>query len=163
MPRHIIPHKDQMERGQSFVELMIGMVFFLFFVMGLLDLGRLYFFYVALEDSAGEAALYLALNSTCPGPPGDAVCSAVVGGCPAKCADPNNAKNRATNASGLIDMSKAGASLSYKFTPKTATNEDMVTVDLAYPFEVLTPIISNIVGGGTITLHSSATQVLLQQ
>lgn len=150
-----------LERGQSFVELSLGMVFFLFFVLGLLDLGRLYFLYVALEDSAGEAALYLALNASCPGPPGDAVCSSLVDGCPAKCADPNNAKSRATNASGLIDFTRAGTKMAYIFSPATETSEEMVEVKLSYPFELMTPIISQIVGSETIVLHSNASQTLL--
>jgi len=153
--------RDKLEQGQSFVELALGFVFFLFFVMGVLDLGRLFFFYVALEDSAGEAALYLALNANCPGPPGDPVCSAVVGGCPSTCAYPNNAKARASEASGLIDMSKTGALLSYKYIPATIDNEEMVNVRLVYPFELLTPVINNIVGDDTITLQSEASQVLL--
>jgi hypothetical protein len=159
MRKTVIRHK--LEQGQSFVEMALGFVFFLFFVMGVLDLGRLYFFYVALEDSAGEAALYLALNAKCPGPPGDAVCSAVVGGCPAKCADPNNAKARASAASELIDMSKPGAKLAFAFLPATTYREDMVEVKLEYPFELLTPVINNMVAGGKLTLRASASQVLL--
>ncbi len=153
--------KRKVEQGQSFVELALGFVFFLFFVMGVLDLGRLYFFYVALEDSAGEAALYLALNADCPGPPGDPVCSAILGGCATDCANPNNAKYRASNASELINMSTAGASLSFEFLPATTTSEDMVKVKLEYPFKLLTPVIENMVSGGTLTLKAEASQVLL--
>jgi hypothetical protein len=149
------------EEGQSFVELALGMVLFLFFVMGVLDLGRLYFYYVAMEDSAGEAALYLALNADCPGPPGDPVCSSIVGGCKADCADPNNAKYRASHASSLVDLSTPGSSLSFQFLPKTSTSEDMVTVKIEYPFELLTPVISRMVSGGKLTLTSKASQVLL--
>lgn len=155
--------RHHLERGQSFMELALSFVFFLFFIMGVLDLGRLFFLYVALEDSAGEAALYLALNGKCPGPPGDPVCSAVVGGCSSTCTDPNNAKARASDASGLIDMSKPGATLSYEYIPASADNEEMVKVRLVYPFELLTPIINDIVGGDTLTLQSEASQVLLHE
>ncbi len=161
MARETESRQNILERGQSFVELSIGLVLFLFFVMGLLDLGRLYFVYVALEDSAGEAALYLALNANCPGPPGHATCGKVDGGCPAKCANPNNAIDRASKASGLINMNKAGASLNFEFRAATSSAEEQVHVELAYPFELITPIIRDVVGGGTITLHSEATQVLL--
>lgn len=153
--------RHELERGQSFIEMALGTVFFLFFVMGVLDLGRLYFTYVALEDSAGEAALYLALNAQCPGAPGDVTCSSVVGGCPATCANPNNAKYRASNASNLVDMTKSGASLSYQYLPATTSTEAMVRVKLDYPFNLMTSVISNIVGSNRLTLHAEATQVLL--
>lgn len=153
--------RDKLEQGQSFVELALSFVFFLFFLLGVLDLGRLFFIYVALEDSAGEAALYLALNAECPGPPGDPVCSAVDGGCPSTCTNPYNAKARAADASGLIDMSKTGAVLSYEYIPATADNEEMVRVKLVYPFKLLTPVINKLVGTDTITLQSDVSQILL--
>src|SRR6266478_5684426 len=86
------------QKGQSFVEFSLGLVFLLLIVSGLLDLGRLYFTHVALEDAVGEAALYLSLNPHCKDP-SDGL----------ECANPNNAKYRLTNAaSGQgIDWSKA--------------------------------------------------------
>ena len=53
---------SQFEQGQSLVEFAVGLVVILVILCGLLDLGRAYFIYVALEDGAGEAALYLSIN-----------------------------------------------------------------------------------------------------
>jgi len=50
---------QQAERGQSLVEMSIGFIILTLIVMGILDLGRVYFLNLALEDAAGEAALYL--------------------------------------------------------------------------------------------------------
>ena len=162
--------KPLLERGQSFTEMALGFVFFLFFVMGMLDLGRLYFQFVALEDAAGEAALYLALNADCPGPPYDVACSKIsyedaegntINNCPPKCGNPNNARSRASNASNLIDFTKDGAEIDFVRLPATSTREDMVEVTLKYPFELLTPVIADIVGDDRVVLETSASQVLL--
>jgi hypothetical protein len=164
------PEKHLLERGQSFTEMALGFVFFLFFVMGFLDLGRLYFQFVALEDAAGEAALFLALNADCPAPPYHEDCAKITYededgnsfiGCPPKCAGDNNARARASNASNLIDFTKEGATLEFVRLPATATREDMVEVTLKYPFELLTPVIADLVGKNTVVLEASASQVLL--
>ena len=55
-------HSQRLESGQSLVEVAFGMVILLVLLAGVLDLGRMYFTFVALEDSVGEAALYLAIN-----------------------------------------------------------------------------------------------------
>jgi hypothetical protein len=137
-----------LERGQSFVEAALGFVFFLIFLMGLFDLGRAFFIFVALEDSAGEAALYLAINKDCP--------KADAG----SCADPNNAEYRAKNASGdQLNWSKVVFN-EPEYLPDTGAGE-MVKVKLEYPFDLLTPIITNIVGSNTLTLTAEATEVLL--
>lgn len=156
-------HHHKLERGQSFTEMALSFVFFLFFVMGMLDLGRLYFLFVALEDSAGEAALFLALNANCPDEPGSEMCTTMMteGDCPEHCIDPNNARDRAEKASGLIDMDKEDADLSYELLPATETSEYMVRVILEYPFDLLTPVVADLVGSGTVKLRAEATQVLL--
>jgi Flp pilus assembly protein TadG len=70
------------ERGQSLVEMALTLPILLLILSGLIDLGRVYFTYVALEDVVGEAALYLSINPDC------------IKADPAlpKCADPNNAE-----------------------------------------------------------------------
>lgn len=165
-----MPNKHLLERGQSFTEMALGFVFFLFFVMGMLDLGRLYFQFVALEDAAGEAALYLALHADCPAPPSHPDCAKItyddgegntVTGCPPKCAGNNNARARAANASNLIDFTKEGAELEFVLLPATSKREDMVEVTLKYPFELLTPVIADIVGDDRVVLEASASHVLL--
>ena len=46
------------ERGQSLVEFAVGIAFILIMLAGVLDLGRAYFSYLALQDAAQEGALY---------------------------------------------------------------------------------------------------------
>lgn len=171
-----LSRKYLFERGQSFTEMALGFVFFLFFVMGMLDLGRLYFQYVALEDAAGEAALFLALNADCPGPPGmNETCADIEWieviddveytryGCPPKCSGDRNARARASAASNLLEFTDDKGTIDFVRLNATATREDMVEVTLTYPFELLTPVISDLVGSDTVVLKASASQVLLSK
>lgn len=172
------PRPHRLEQGQSFIEMALSFVFFLFFVMGLLDLGRLYFQFVALEDAAGEAALYLALNVHCPSDV-DSECSHFYttelppelqpdnnSQCADVCTATNNAWSRADEASNLIDLGELGApatgvTVDLEFVPAAGGSEDMVQVTLEYPFDLMTPIIADIVGANTVTLTAQASQVVL--
>ena len=138
-------YRKRLEDGQSLVEISISFLFFIFFLLGLLDLGRAYFLMVALEDSAGEAAAFLSINPECD------VAEA--------CADPNNAEWRAANAVGdQLDWSSATISVYYPTVGTGTGNQVRVRID--YPFTPMTPIISNI-AGNSLTLAGDATQIIL--
>ena len=49
------------ERGESLVEFAIGITFLLVVLAGILDLGRAYFSYIALQDTAQEGASYASI------------------------------------------------------------------------------------------------------
>jgi hypothetical protein len=134
--------------GQSLVELSLGFAFFLFFLLGMLDIGRLYFIYVAMEDGAAEAALYYALNAQCE--------TAADG---PDCVDPNNALYRAEHASSQqVDFGWDDVVLDCDEIAASADNEDMVQCSITYPFKTLTPIITTI-AGGSINLTAEAAHV----
>jgi hypothetical protein len=140
------------QKGQSLVEFSLGLVFLLIIVSGLIDLGRLYFTHVALEDAAGEAALYLSLNPRCIKPTdGDGV----------ECLNPNNAEYRIKNAGGQeVDWSKA----SYVWgVPNPYAVGETVKVTVNYSYQLLTPIIPKIAGINPITLTSSASQTIITE
>lgn len=138
------------ERGQSLVEMTIGLLVLLVILFGLLDLGRLWFVFVALEDGAGEGALYLSINPDCPqddSDPSNGVCD-----------DPNNALWRAQHAGGgLVDWSSVLVTIS----PAPPYEEgDTVEVSIAYPFQLLTPTVPDIAGGTAIILTAHAGEVV---
>lgn len=144
--------RNRWESGQSLVEMMLGFMFFLVVLLGVLDLGRLYFVYIAMEDGANEAALYLALNAACPEPD------------TGECADPNNARYRAEHASSQqINFDWDQVVIGYEFVAATETTEAMVKVSLTYPFELLTPIITDIVGDDVFVLKTEATHVRIAE
>ena len=131
-----------------------GMVVLLILLLGLLDLGRMYFTFVALEDSVGEAALYLAINPQCP----DASAGS-------DCADPNNAEYRARHAGGsVVDWSvtviKFDIPTDSSGNPITSVGEP-VSVTLEYPYYLITPIIPRIAGVNPLTLSTHASQVII--
>ena len=140
---------SQFEQGQSLVEIAVGLVVILVILCGLLDLGRAYFIYVALEDGAGEAALYLSINPECRYE-SDGI----------HCANPNNAEFRARNAGGLqVDWSHASITID---RPALGVGEP-VSVTVEYPFPLVTPLIPRIVGGDFITLTAKASQVTIRE
>jgi hypothetical protein len=136
------------ERGQSLVEFSLGLVLLLLVVCGLLDLGRLYFTFVALEDAAGEAALYLSLNPQC-------IHESVT------CANPNNADFRARNSGGQeVDWTKANIKFD---VPPTFGVGESVKVTIDYSYGLLTPIIPRIVGLNPIKLTATASQIIITE
>ncbi|MCK5645364.1 MAG: pilus assembly protein [Anaerolineales bacterium] len=52
------------ENGQGFVEFAVGITFLLILLAGILDLGRAYFSYIALQDAAQEGASYASIAPT---------------------------------------------------------------------------------------------------
>ena len=52
------------ERGQSLVEFALMFVVLSLILMGILDVGRLYYAFVGLQDAVGEGAQYATMNLT---------------------------------------------------------------------------------------------------
>lgn len=50
------------EHGESLVEFSIGITFLLILLAGILDFGRAYFSYIALQDAAQEGASYASIS-----------------------------------------------------------------------------------------------------
>ncbi|MCC6614096.1 MAG: pilus assembly protein [Anaerolineae bacterium] len=137
-----------LERGQSLVEVSIGFVILVIIVSGLLDLGRAYFIHIALEDGAGEAALYLSINPGCrTAADGD------------DCADPNNAEYRALNAGGAqVDWPAATINIE---RPDPYGVGDPVSVSITYPFHLISPFVPRFAGINPIYLGVNASQVII--
>ncbi len=159
------------EKGQSLVEMAVGMVILVMLLSGLLDLGRIFYIYVALEDAAGEAALYLSIDPYCrdSGDIRDPTPSNINGD-ECRCADPNNAHFRAQRAPGadIIDWSLVnyaptvpGRYVDGDFEP-LVTPGGQVTVELTYPVGLLTPIMPRFYGVNPIVLKSTATQTIIR-
>jgi len=160
--------KGKEQKGQSLVEMTLGTVILVFILSGVLDFGRAYFTFIAMEDAVGEAALYFAIDPDCPDDSGGGVCT-----------DPNNAESRAQDvanvADNLIDWADPTTILTVSFydDPDTVGVDgdydadtlydegEVVQVSLQYNFELYTPIVSQIVGDDLITLRTDATQTIV--
>lgn len=138
------------EKGQSLVEMTLGFGILILLFMGIVDIARAYFVYVAMEDSVGEAAVYMSINPDCrfstDGP---------------DCADPNNAWFRAQNASNSeIEWSRAVLQFD---RPGTYGVGETVVATLSYRFELITPVISRLFASDGINLQTSASQTILTE
>ncbi len=138
----------------------IGFVILSMLVMGILDLGRAYFLNLALEDAAGEAALYLSLYPTCPDERT---------GCPGM----NNAQSRAvTSGGGNVDWSVAEFIYEYlrpsdsdwssSIPANPIPSGTLVRVTIRVPYQVLTPVVSGITRTTGILLGATAISVVVQ-
>jgi hypothetical protein len=151
------------QRGQSLVEFSLGLIVLTLILSGILDLGRAYFLFVALEDGAGEGALYLAINPACPIPD-----------ISADCTDPNNALYRVTHAGGGRldwDLPDVDFSLCYDkgfaevctdgsdpaFTLPLYGAGTTVSVTIAYPYRLVTPLVSQIAEEVMLTVKATQT------
>jgi len=57
--------KQRFERGQSFVEMAIGMIILIVLLGGLFDVGRAFIILTTVENATGEGALYGATHPEC--------------------------------------------------------------------------------------------------
>jgi Flp pilus assembly protein TadG len=143
-------NERQSERGQSMVEIALTLPILILLLGGLLDLGRVYFTQVALEDSVGEAALYLSINPACRYASDGAAC-----------ADPNNAYYRAKNSVGAeVDWTRV--SIAFE-RPDVYGVGDPVKVTIRYPFDLMTPILPKALKMNQLNLLTAATQMIVTE
>lgn len=126
------------ERGQSLVEFAIMLPVLLIILAGVLDLGRLYYAYVAVTDAAAEGASYAAIKPD----------------------DSAGIYKRAQAASGG-QVQLAPELVHVDPDPPPTQSGAPVTVTVAYTFTLLTPMMRAIVPDSTLLLQAQANQVVL--
>jgi Flp pilus assembly protein TadG len=148
------------ERGQSLVEFVFMAIVLGILLLGVLDLGRAYFTYMALLDAAGEGATYGSVNPTkwcnlshtnfdsCPGDRDDS-------------ADPDNITYRVVNSAPvgtLVDWSQAIVLVESDPTIKPGR---AITVTVTTDYQLLTPFVGSIVGSQILPLRAQASAAIL--
>jgi Flp pilus assembly protein TadG len=118
------------ERGSVLTETALVLPFLLLLTLGVVDIGRAYFDAARIQEAAQEGAMYAALN---PGSPTDAIARA----------EEVNAKPDVTGA-----------------VTVTCPATDQVTVTVSYTFDLVTPLIGNLLGSTLDLSHSETSQVL---
>lgn len=118
------------ERGAALIEAAILIPFLLLLVFGVIDFARAFFDAAKVQEAAQEGAVYASLN---PGEPADAIA-------------------RAEEAISNPDFTGA--------VTVTCPSSDQVTVTVAYTFNLVTPIISNVFGPTLDLSHSETARVL---
>ena len=125
------------ERGQSMVEFAIALPILLIILAGVLDLGRLYYAYVAVTDAAGEGAAYAAMRPD----------------------EYDEIFERAQDATGgMVVLDEEG---SVVVDYETLGSGDPITVTVSYSHTLVTPLINVIVPDGRLILRAVATEAIL--
>jgi Flp pilus assembly protein TadG len=126
------------EKGQSLLEFALIVPILLIILAGVLDLGRLYYAYVAVTDAAAEGASYAAIH-----PQANARAEVL---------------QRAQEASGaLVQIDPTMVQID---CPAIAAGAP-ITVTVSYSFTVATPLLNVIVPSGELRLRAVATESIL--
>ena len=127
---------------------------------GVIDLGRGFFVYIAIQNSAAEGALFAAMSPTC-AHNGDPTFRGVV------CTDPNNVDYRAKHESsdGLVDPNRMTVSVLYsngtnQYSAANISEGNPITVTIGYSFTLIGPF-SNMVPGRQLWIEARAQQNIL--
>lgn len=126
------------QKGQSLLEMALVLPVLLIILAGLLDLGRLYYAYVAIKDAAGEGATFAAIH-------------------PEESSRAELYERVQTASGGLVRIDPALIKVDCPVIAAGAT----VTVTVGYSFTVATPLVNAIVPGGVIPLRAVASEVIL--
>lgn len=140
------------QAGQSLVEFAAGLVVLIILVSGVLDIGRAFMSFVAMENGAGEGALFASVH-----PRWVDECTPLE-----KCGcDPEFAtiesRTMGESPGGFVDWDNATVDV----TAPTITVGYPITVTVTYSYPLLTPFISQLVGNGTLPLRASATEIIM--
>jgi Flp pilus assembly protein TadG len=122
-------------RGQALTEVLIVMPLLLVLIMGAIDVGRLLFASVALEEAAQEGALFAAYQP----------------------ADENPIRDRVLSSTTANEVEGATVTVDCVATPAPGTIE--VTVEADYP--LITPIVSSMLGS-PVTLSATVIATNIQ-
>jgi len=152
------------ERGQGLVEFTLMVVFLTVLLMGIFDLGRAYFSYLALKDAAQEGAYYGSAFPQCVGNRVDQI-----NGFSQACADPNNIPFRvrhSTPTGSLVDMTSAAAQVTVDLpcgNPCVGMQAGQsLTVTVTYQYKLLTPFVGAIANGQVLTLTAKSSAVIVR-
>ena len=116
-------------------------------LMGVFDIGRAYYAFIALQDAVGEGAAFAAMNPYC-----------ITASSDTQCADPNNVTWRTKNASpaGMVISS----SISVQVFVSDMSSGSPITVTSSYTHPLATFVIGSIVGSNELPLQARAAAII---
>jgi Flp pilus assembly protein TadG len=141
--------ENRPESGQSLVEFALVALLVMLILAGVLDLGRAFFTYVALQDAAGEGSAYGAVRPTW-------VEHTSV---PGQSNDPNNIVYRVKNSSFNSNIIKWEDTIVEVEVPSAEAYQP-ITVTVSFTYTVMTPVIQAITGD-SIVLRATSVQLIL--
>jgi len=164
----LLKRKRQSQQGQSLIEFALTLPILVLILSGLLDLGRAYFTFIALEEAAAEGALYLAIDPACPSESASGF----------ECDNPNNALYRA-NSSGNNEFDPTIAQWNIPYDSIRQGDANFIdprvdecsnigctlAVQVRYPYDFLTPgmeaLATQVLGDDGLILEVAAYQLVV--
>ncbi len=133
--------KRRTERGQSLTELAISFVLLVTILAVGVDLGRVFFSFIALREAAEEGAIYGSLNSV--DTPG------IIARVRSSSSSPVDLSNTS-----LVDVSVS--------TPGGTCAGNTLEVTVVYQFQLTMPFVATFIGTQTFPLTVSSTSTILR-
>ena len=165
LTKRFLPKREnaRSEAGQSLLEFSLMMIFLVVLLMGVLDLARAYFTYLALKDAAAEGAYFGSVFPQCVDEDGYDLDNNGVDDEGAACLEDHNIPYRVEHSllrGGLIDWNTS----SIKVTPPDRPIEsgDVITVAVSTQYTLITPFVSAIVEGQVLTLTASSAATIIR-
>ena len=157
MRRYISNDRTKGEDGQSLVEIALTLTIAIIILSGILDLGRVYFTYLALQDAAAEGAAYGLIHPTWQYPPGHPLASTLPYTNTNN--DPNNIYYRVQNEApaGVVNLISTTVTTEVLFP----TPGNKITVSVSYDYNLITPIVQLFAGGPTMKITGTAVQTIV--
>jgi Flp pilus assembly protein TadG len=146
------------ERGQSLTELAVSLTMLFILLAGIVDLGRAFFTYIALRDSAQEGALYGSYyNAT--GDPNDTWCKIIdrvrfTSDKPFDFSGTTVGVKIGSNATQTFPNGAVPASPCPSLTDPSAGDEIIVTVSYDN-FQITMPFLGSLIGNQTVSITAS--------
>ncbi len=147
---HGVRHRPTTGRhaGQGLVEFVLVSVIVLILTMGLADVGRMYYTFLALQTAAGEGVSFAQVYPSC-------VTSA-------NCANPDNVTFRVRNSApraGLVDWTHTTVAVD---APHGSGAGQPIDVIVRYDYRLIAPLMNVIVGGDSFEMQARASAVILR-
>ncbi len=135
------------EKGQSLVELAAVLVLLLIIVGGIVDVGSMFFNYIALQDTAQEGAIYAAYN------PVDTagIATRIL-----------KSASYPIDASQISDIQVSCGGSPCLTTSTNSCQGQKITVHIAFTYKVIMPYISVLIGRSYVVLTANQTSTILQ-
>jgi|SRR5688572_4276688 Flp pilus assembly protein TadG len=155
-------HPERAERGQSLVEFTLMMIFLIVLLMGVFDLARAYFTYLALKDAVAEGAYFASAFPQCVDDNGVALQPDGIENDGAACAGDHNVLARVETTAGeggLIEWSSASITTTL---PAAIEAGQVLTVSAAYQYQMITPFVGAIANGQVLTLTANSAATIIR-
>ena len=163
MKSQLTKNVNNKESGQSLVELAVSVIVLLIILAGVVDLGRVAFYYIAIRDAAQEAASYAAVfpNNN------QQIFARALDGISGSGVDPSRVEIQLTFKKGagsyecLLSEACAGEYDSTGSNVVSVGNVIEITViDPAFPITM--PLLGTFIGGQSINLSSTIQDVVVR-